>query len=97
MAQGNTSARWWWPFRKLSLPGELNRLPFAVKQNGSYLITGAFGGFGKVIARWLVEAAPLVLASRSGPASPEAESFVEDLRRGGMCAWPRRTSARLRT
>ena len=22
--------------------------PFAVKQNGSYLITGAFGGFGKV-------------------------------------------------
>ena len=31
---------------------------FAVKPNGSYLITGAFGGFGKVIARWLVEAAP---------------------------------------
>ena len=60
--------------------------PFAVKQNGSYLITGAFGGFGKVIARWLVEAGArhLVLASRSGPAAPEAESFVEDLRAQGV-------------
>ena len=60
--------------------------PFAVQQNGSYLITGAFGGFGKVIARWLVEcgARQLVLASRSGAAAPEAESFVEDLRARGV-------------
>jgi acyl transferase domain-containing protein/NADPH:quinone reductase-like Zn-dependent oxidoreductase/SAM-dependent methyltransferase/acyl carrier protein len=58
---------------------------FAVQPNGSYLITGAFGGFGKVIARWLVEsgARHLVLASRSGAASPEAGNFVEDLRARG--------------
>jgi acyl carrier protein len=50
------------------------------------LITGAFGGFGKVIARWLVEcgARQFVLASRSGAAAPEAESFVEDLRARGV-------------
>ena len=60
--------------------------PFAVQPNGCYLITGAFGGFGKVIARWLVEAGAqqLVLASRSGAASPEAENFVEDLRTRGV-------------
>ena len=59
--------------------------PFAVQPNGSYLITGAFGGFGKVIARWLVEsgARHLVLASRGGAATPEAEGFVEDLRARG--------------
>ncbi len=61
-------------------------LPFAVQQNGSYLITGALGGFGKVIARWLVEcgARYLILASRSGAVAPEAESFVEDLRARGV-------------
>jgi NADPH:quinone reductase-like Zn-dependent oxidoreductase len=51
---------------------------FAVRQDGSYLITGAFGGFGKVLALWLVEsgARHLVLASRGGAATPEAEAFV---------------------
>ena len=60
--------------------------PFAVKPNDSYLITGAFGGFGKVIARWLVEcgARHLVLTSRSGAATPEAEIFVDDLRARGV-------------
>jgi acyl carrier protein len=59
---------------------------FAVRQSGSYLITGAFGGFGKVIAGWLVDcgARQLVLASRSGAATPGAESFVEDLRARGV-------------
>jgi NADPH:quinone reductase-like Zn-dependent oxidoreductase/acyl carrier protein len=59
---------------------------FAVRQSGSYLITGAFGGFGKVIAGWLVDcgARHLVLASRSGAATPGAESFVEDLRARGV-------------
>ena len=48
------------------------------KPDGAYLITGAFGGFGKVLAEWLVEcgARHLVLASRSGAATPEAEAFV---------------------
>ncbi len=55
---------------------------FTVKSDGCYLITGAFGGFGKVLANWLVEsgARHLVLSSRSGAASPEAAAFVESLR-----------------
>ena len=36
-------------------PGRTSRsLTFAVHADGCYLITGAFGGFGKVIAEWLV-------------------------------------------
>jgi acyl transferase domain-containing protein/SAM-dependent methyltransferase/acyl carrier protein len=58
---------------------------FAIKPDASYLITGAFGGFGRVLARWLVEcgARHLVLASRHGAATPEAAAFVADLRTHG--------------
>ena len=58
---------------------------FRVKPDASYLITGAFGGFGRVIARWLVEcgARHLVLASRNGATTPEAAAFVEELRSRG--------------
>jgi acyl transferase domain-containing protein/acyl carrier protein len=54
---------------------------FSIKSDGCYLITGAFGGFGKVIARWLVKngARHLVLSSRGGAATPEAQSFVAEL------------------
>jgi NAD(P)-dependent dehydrogenase (short-subunit alcohol dehydrogenase family)/acyl carrier protein len=56
---------------------------FRVKGDGTYLITGAFGGYGKVLARWLVDcgARHLVLASRSGAATPEAENFVNELKK----------------
>ena len=56
--------------------------PFEIKSDGCYLITGAFGGFGKVFANWLVNsgARHLVLSSRSGAATPEAEEFVNSLR-----------------
>jgi acyl transferase domain-containing protein/acyl carrier protein len=62
--------------------GEPLPAPFSIKSDGTYLITGAFGGFGKVIARWLVKngARHLVLSSRSGAATPEAQSFVEELK-----------------
>ncbi len=55
---------------------------FAVKQDGAYLITGAFGGFGKVLATWLADcgARHLVLSSRKGAATPDAVEFVENLR-----------------
>ena len=48
--------------------GELPGPGFEVKPDGCYLITGAFGGYGKVLARWLVDcgARHLVLTSRSG-------------------------------
>jgi NADPH:quinone reductase-like Zn-dependent oxidoreductase/acyl carrier protein len=59
---------------------------FEVKADGNYLITGAFGGYGKVLARWLVDcgARHLVLTSRSGASSPEAEKFVADLEERGV-------------
>jgi acyl transferase domain-containing protein/acyl carrier protein len=62
--------------------GELLAPPFAIKPDGCYLITGAFGGFGKVLAEWLGKcgARHLVLSSRNGAATPEAEAFVRNLR-----------------
>ncbi|HTG52471.1 MAG TPA: SDR family NAD(P)-dependent oxidoreductase, partial [Candidatus Tectomicrobia bacterium] len=58
---------------------------FEIKPDGSYLITGAFGGFGKVLANWLVKcgARYLALSSRSGANTPEAEAFVQNLRDRG--------------
>jgi NADPH:quinone reductase-like Zn-dependent oxidoreductase/acyl carrier protein/SAM-dependent methyltransferase len=66
--------------------GELPALGFEVKPDGCYLITGAFGGYGKVLARWLAEcgARHLVLTSRSGASNPEASKFVEDLQKRGV-------------
>jgi len=55
---------------------------FEVRPDGTYLITGAFGGFGKVMAEWLVDcgAKHLVLTSRNGAATPAAEAFLIKLR-----------------
>ena len=49
---------------------------FAVNPNAASLITGGLGGFGRVLAEWLVEcgARRLVLTSRSGATTPEAEA-----------------------
>ncbi|HEY2343847.1 MAG TPA: beta-ketoacyl reductase [Chthoniobacteraceae bacterium] len=65
--------------------GEMPGPGFEVKSDGTYLITGAFGGYGKVLARWLIDcgARNLVLTSRSGAANPDAEKFVADLRDRG--------------
>ena len=59
---------------------------FEVKADACYLITGAFGGFGKVLADWLVTcgANHLVLASRSGAATPAAREFLDKLRARGV-------------
>ena len=59
---------------------------FEVKPDGCYLITGAFGGFGKVVAEWLADcgAKHLVLTSRSGAATPAAETFVSMLQTRGV-------------
>ncbi len=61
--------------------GELPAPGFKVRPDASYLITGAFGGYGKVLARWLADcgARHLVLSSRSGASNPEAQKFVEEL------------------
>jgi NADPH:quinone reductase-like Zn-dependent oxidoreductase/acyl carrier protein len=59
---------------------------FTVKADGTYLITGGFGGFGKVIADWLVAggARHLALTSRSGASTPEAQAFVQKLQDRGV-------------
>jgi NADPH:quinone reductase-like Zn-dependent oxidoreductase/acyl carrier protein len=66
--------------------GEPLTPPFEVKPDGCYLITGAFGGFGKVLAEWLADcgARHLVLSSRNGPATPDAEDFLAKLRGRGV-------------
>jgi len=68
--------------------GEPLAPPFVIKPDGCYLITGAFGGFGKVLAEWLVKcgARHLMLSSRSGAATPAAEAFVVSLRGRGVNA-----------
>ena len=66
--------------------GEVPLPVFAVKPDGTYLITGGLGGFGRVLAEWLVEcgARHLVLTSRSGASTPEAIAFVEKLHSRGV-------------
>lgn len=66
--------------------GEPLAPPFTVDPHGCYLITGGFGGFGRVVARWLADcgARHLVLTSRSGPSHPEAVAFLDDLRERGV-------------
>jgi len=66
--------------------GEPLAAAFEVKPDGCYLITGAFGGFGKVLAEWLADcgAKHLVLTSRSGAAAPAAQACVSKLRARGV-------------
>jgi myxalamid-type polyketide synthase MxaE and MxaD len=48
---------------------------FAVRSDGTYLITGGLGGLGLLLARWLVEqgARHLVLLARSAPSQQTSE------------------------
>jgi acyl transferase domain-containing protein/NADPH:quinone reductase-like Zn-dependent oxidoreductase/SAM-dependent methyltransferase/acyl carrier protein len=88
MAQGKHIGKVVVAFPEVFLPrrGEPLRPVFAVNPEGCYLITGAFGGFGKVLAHWLVEAGArhLVLTSRRGAATVDAETFVRNLRDRGV-------------
>ena len=88
MAQGKHIGKVVVAFPAAFLPprGEPLKPAFAIKPGGCYLITGAFGGFGKVLAQWLVEggARHLVLTSRSGAATPDGEAFVQTLRKRGV-------------
>jgi NADPH:quinone reductase-like Zn-dependent oxidoreductase/acyl carrier protein len=84
LAQGKHIGKVIVTFPRPFLPrrGEPLKPGFSVRSDGTYLITGAFGGFGRVLARWLVRcgARHLVLTSRRGPATPDAEAFLDDLR-----------------
>jgi len=88
MAQGKNTGKMIVSFPEpfVSRRGELPASPFSLDPDGCYLITGAFGGFGRVVALWLAEcgAKHLVLTSRSGPSTPEAVEFLTALRAQGV-------------
>ena len=52
--------------------------PIAFKKDASYLITGGFGGFGLLVAKWMVEngARHLALMGRRGPVTEEAREAL---------------------
>lgn len=58
--------------------------------DGSYLVTGGFGGFGFEIAKWLVArgARHLVLVGRKGASTPEGQRIVDELSRLGAKVLP---------
>jgi acyl transferase domain-containing protein/NADPH:quinone reductase-like Zn-dependent oxidoreductase/SAM-dependent methyltransferase/acyl carrier protein len=88
MAQGKHIGKVLVAFPEVLRPqlGEPFTPGFQVDPEGRYLITGAFGGFGKVLAQWLVEAGArdLALVSRRGAGAPEAQAFVARLRDRGV-------------
>ncbi len=57
-----------------------------VHAEGTYLITGAFGGIGLEVAKWTVAqgARHLVLVGRRGPASPLAQRTLEEFEKKGV-------------
>ncbi len=57
-----------------------------VRPDGTYLVTGGFGGLGLAVAAWLVAqgARHLVLMGRSGPTSPAAKETLETLKASGV-------------
>ncbi|OJJ67584.1 hypothetical protein ASPBRDRAFT_135268 [Aspergillus brasiliensis CBS 101740] len=62
-----------------------------IDSNATYIISGGLGGVGRSIARWLVNngAKYLVLLSRSGPKTKEAQSLALELAdRGVQCEMP---------
>ncbi len=60
--------------------------PFAVDPSATYLVTGGFGGFGRVLATWLADngARHLTMAGRSGASSAEARAFLKTMRARGV-------------
>lgn len=60
-----------------------------VQPDGAVLVTGGVGGLGKYVAKWLATehgVKDLVLTSRRGLKTPEAEAFVTELAKLGTAA-----------
>jgi NADPH:quinone reductase-like Zn-dependent oxidoreductase/NAD(P)-dependent dehydrogenase (short-subunit alcohol dehydrogenase family)/acyl carrier protein len=57
-----------------------------IREAGTYVISGGFGGFGGEVARWLVRngARNLALLGRRGLTDPYAKAFVEQLQELGV-------------
>nr|VFK54053.1 MAG: myxalamid-type polyketide synthase MxaB [Candidatus Kentron sp. TUN] len=60
-----------------------------IRAEGSYLVTGGFGGFGITLAFWLAAqgAKSLVLVGRRGAATPEAQYALKGLEAKGVSVW----------
>lgn len=67
-------------------PGNVMRAPLRLTADAAYLVTGGLGGFGLRTARWLVDkgARCLVLLSRRGHGSEEAQDTLEWMRQQGV-------------
>ena len=63
---------------------------FSIDPGATYLITGGFGGFGRVLAKWLAEAGArhLTLTSRQGAATEGADEFIAELKELGVETLP---------
>jgi len=57
-----------------------------LRTSGTHVITGAFGGFGMEVSKWLVEQGvrSLALFGRSGAASPAARRMLEEFKQRGV-------------
>jgi acyl transferase domain-containing protein/NADPH:quinone reductase-like Zn-dependent oxidoreductase/NAD(P)-dependent dehydrogenase (short-subunit alcohol dehydrogenase family)/acyl carrier protein len=68
------------------MTGIAPRRQFTLAPDKTHLVTGGCGGFGLATARWLAEhgARHLVLAGRSGAASPEAREAIASLGTSGV-------------
>ena len=57
-----------------------------LQTSGTHVVTGAFGGFGMEVSKWLVEQGvrSLALFGRSGAASPEAREMLETFKARGV-------------
>jgi acyl carrier protein len=71
--------------RVLDLDAAEQRIGARFDANGTYLITGGFGGFGLQMANWLVGQGVrhLALVGRNGAATPEAKQAVASLQQAG--------------
>ena len=72
------------PARVEVVPAEVEKK--LIQPNATYMVTGGFSGFGLNVARWLAQqgAENLVLVSRSGAASSEAQRAVAALEEQGV-------------
>jgi NADPH:quinone reductase-like Zn-dependent oxidoreductase/SAM-dependent methyltransferase/acyl carrier protein len=73
-------------FEEAPVRVEFTNEQMPVRSDGTYLITGGFGGVGLATAKWLSESGAryLVLVGRSGAATEEAKKTLQDLRDMGV-------------
>jgi acyl transferase domain-containing protein/NAD(P)-dependent dehydrogenase (short-subunit alcohol dehydrogenase family)/acyl carrier protein len=74
-------------FQGQSVPAKRLR-PKRFRPDRTYLVTGAFGGFGQALVRWMVQqgARNLALAGRSGAGAPGARELMDEVAKAGAVA-----------